>query len=163
MKPLVLSALLAGLFFTAPAAGTETDTGDKIILTIAGKVKDNMTVEFTRAQLEKLAPARITTKTPWHDGIQTFEGVSLATLMRVVGADGSKVQVIALNKYRTEIPIRDFEAHRPILAYRLGGKDMSIRDKGPLFIIYPFDDRPELRSEEFYGRSVWQVRSMTIE
>jgi len=40
---------------------------------------------------------------------------------------------------------------------------MSVRDKGPLFVIYPFDSKAELKSEQYYSRAAWQVRSITIE
>ena len=43
------------------------------------------------------------------------------------------------------------------------GKPMSVRDKGPLFIVFPFDENPALRSELYYGRSAWQVKSITVE
>ena len=40
---------------------------------------------------------------------------------------------------------------------------IPVRTKGPLFIVYPFDTKPELQSAKFYGRSAWQLKSMDIE
>ena len=37
-----------------------------------------------------------------------------------------------------------------------------MRDKGPLWIMFPFDAKPELKSELIYSQSVWQLRKMTI-
>ncbi|MDU1358477.1 MAG: oxidoreductase, partial [Citrobacter freundii] len=42
-------------------------------------------------------------------------------------------------------------------------KYMRIRDKGPLFIVYPYDSMPELNNQIYYSRSAWQVSSMDIE
>ena len=39
---------------------------------------------------------------------------------------------------------------------------MAVRDKGPLVIVYPFDDRPELRTALYYGRAIWQLRSLEL-
>ena len=39
---------------------------------------------------------------------------------------------------------------------------MPVRDKGPLFIIYPFDANPELKSQTYYSRSVWQVAKIVV-
>ena len=39
---------------------------------------------------------------------------------------------------------------------------MPVRDKGPLFIVYPFDSDPALKSRTFYGRSVWQVAKLVV-
>lgn len=34
---------------------------------------------------------------------------------------------------------------------------MSVRDKGPLWVIYPYDSDPALQSEVTYARSIWQL------
>ena len=39
---------------------------------------------------------------------------------------------------------------------------MSIRDKGPIFMIYPFDKNPELYNEKYFSRSVWQIKSIEV-
>jgi hypothetical protein len=40
---------------------------------------------------------------------------------------------------------------------------MPVRDKGPLFIIYPFDTDASLRSERYYSRAAWQLKSIEID
>ena len=72
------------------------------------------------------------------------------------------VTVTALNDYSAEIPIGDFLDHSVILASRLDGEELSVRDKGPLFVIYPFDLEPDLYNEVYFGRSVWQVTSIAV-
>jgi len=39
---------------------------------------------------------------------------------------------------------------------------MSLRDKGPIFVIYPFDKHPELLNEVVFSRSVWQVTEIKV-
>ena len=39
----------------------------------------------------------------------------------------------------------------------MNGKAMSIRDKGPIFLLYPFSDDPSLNNEVIQNRSVWQI------
>jgi hypothetical protein len=133
-----------------------------VILTVEGRV-GNGPAEFTRADLEALGQATIRTTTPWHDGVQTFEGVPLAALMDRIAAKGGKVELVALNKYRTTIPAEDFARHQPILALKRNGNYMEVRDKGPLFVIYPYDAKAELRSEQYFGRSAWQVRTIIVQ
>lgn len=160
----VLSTLGVALVlaFAGPARGQDAGA-DRVVLKVDGRVRGGAPMQFTRADLERLGVATIRTGTPWHDGVQLFEGVPLDALMRHVGADGSRVRVVALNKYQTEIPLEDFAALKPILALKRGGRYMEVPDKGPLFVVYPYDERPELKSERYYGRSAWQVRSMTVE
>jgi hypothetical protein len=144
------------LAFASPADAEET------ILTVTGNIISGADVNMTLADIEALGTARIVTTTPWHDGEVTFEGVPMSRLMEAVGANGTVAFVHALNNYSSEVPLSDFTRFEPILAYKMDGQEMSIADKGPLFIIYPYDDAAELRSELYYSRSAWQVRSIEI-
>ena len=102
------------------------------------------------------------TQTPWYKEPVKFEGVPLAKLMEMVGADGEKVAAIALNDYSAEIPMEDIKKYGVILALKRDGEYMSVREKGPLFIVYPFDSNPELKAQKYYSRSVWQVAKLEV-
>ena len=84
-------------------------------------------------------------------------------MLEKAGAKGQTLSVAALNNYRSEIPVSDLAEHGVILAYKQDGEYMPISDKGPLFVVYPFDADPELNTEVYYTRSAWQVRSITVE
>lgn len=164
MKTLIgILALSTAILGTITGSHATSDPQEKIILSIEGNLAGGRKVEFRRSDIEKLGVVTVRTTTPWHNGPQEFEGVPLDALMKAAGADGRKANVQALNKYRTEIPFADFATHKPILALKRGGQYMSVQDKGPLFVIYPFDSKAELKSEQYYGRSAWQVRSITVE
>jgi len=70
---------------------------------------------------------------------------------------------MALNDYKTAIPITDAQKFDMLLAYKINDQPISVRTKGPLFIIYPFDSKPELQSAVYYERSAWQLKSIDIE
>lgn len=110
------------------------------ILTVSGKVAGGTAVNFTLSDLEALDRAEIVTTTPWHDGEVSFEGVAMSELMEAVGAHGTTAFVVALNNYSTETSLSDFAEFEVVLAYRKDGREMAIADKGPLFIVYPYDD-----------------------
>ena len=40
---------------------------------------------------------------------------------------------------------------------------MSRRDKGPLWVIYPYHDNIDYRSETIYSRSIWQLDRIEAE
>jgi hypothetical protein len=40
---------------------------------------------------------------------------------------------------------------------------IPVRTKGPLFIVYPFDTKAELRSNVYYERSAWQLKSIAVD
>jgi hypothetical protein len=157
------AALLAALPALPAMAGELAKPTGKVVLTISGQI-DNTNgdgvAEFDMAMLEALAQGETKTKTPWYDGEKTFTGPTAKALVEAVGGKGTTMTVLALNDYATEIPLADFTDLPVILATKLDGEAMSLRDKGPIFVIYPFDQQPELNNETYYGRSAWQVKSI---
>ena len=139
-------------------------TGD-VILTVSGEItvtNGDGVAQFDRDMIDALTQHTTVTHTPWYDGPHSFSGPLLTALLEAVGAQGSTVRMIALNDYSSELPVEDSINMPLILASRLDGNVMRVRDKGPLFMIYPFDDFPETDNEIFYGRSVWQISRIEI-
>ena len=92
-----------------------------------------------------------------------FEGPLARDVLERLGASGSRIRAIAINDYVVEIPVSDLLEHRVILAMRRDGKPMSVRDKGPLWIIYPWSDEPALKTEIHHSRSIWQLKQLVVE
>lgn len=148
----------------ARAASLSAPTG-KVILTLSGKIdvtNDSGVARFDRPMLESLGWSSFETKTPWYDGPVAFEGVSMAKVMQIVGAAGDTLVATALNDYSTAIPMSDFTQFNVLLALKRNGEYMPVRDKGPLFIVYPYDSNPVLKSQKYYSRSAWQVCRMAV-
>jgi hypothetical protein len=156
-RSLVVACATVLLFGVLPA------NAGNVILTIDGDIAGQAPMDMTLEDIEALGTATVVTKTPWHEEAVTFEGVSLASLLEKAGAKGKTLSVFALNNYRSEMPVSDIGEHGVILAYKQNGEYMPVSDKGPLFIVYPFDADPALNNEVYYARSAWQVRSITVE
>jgi hypothetical protein len=147
------------------ANALEAPTGS-VILTISGKVTSpniGQTAGFSMAMLEALPQKTFTTKTPWYPAPVEFTGPLLRDVLAAAGSKGDKLVALALNDYKTEIPMTDTIAHDMIVARLLNGKPMAIRDRGPLFIVYPFDTKAELRAERYYNRSAWQLSRLIVQ
>jgi hypothetical protein len=147
------------------AGGPLAEPAGRVILAVSGKISvtnDGDSAKFDRPMLEELGMVSFTTVTPWYDGPVTFEGVPMARLLQRLGGQGEMVQAVALNDYSTEIPVADFARWGVLLALKRDGNYLSIRDKGPLFIVYPYDTNAELRSPRYYGRSAWQVARLVV-
>jgi hypothetical protein len=166
LRILATGALMGLLLSTAAFAdGLAAPTGD-VVLHVTGKISktnNGDAADFDLAMLEALAGRTTTTATPWYDAAKTFSGPLGSALLEAVGANGTTLKVLALNDYASEIPVSDFTQYPVILATKLDGEAMSIRDKGPIFVIYPFDEMPDLNNETYYGRSAWQVKSIAVE
>jgi hypothetical protein len=141
-------------------AGSAAADGN--ILAVTGKVTGGE-MNLTLAEIEAMGTARIVTTTPWHDGRVTFEGVPMARFLEAVGAHGTSAHVQALNDFSIDIPLSDLTRFEAIMAFKTDGNYMEIADKGPLFIVFPYDDVEEVRNAQFHARSVWQIHSIEIE
>jgi len=158
--------LLSFVLSTQVWAGELSRPTGKVLLTLSGNIEntnESGKAVFDLASLEKLGMVSFQTTSPWYDGRTTFTGIPLQKLMDYVGAKGTVVKVTALNDYTTEIPLSDFKKYNVILALKINGEYMRIRDKGPLFVVYPYDSKPELNNQIYYSRSAWQVSRMNIE
>ena len=90
-------------------------------------------------------------------------GVRLSDVLDRVGASGDTLTAIALNDYSAELPSEDARTWPVILAFSRDGKTLSVRDKGPLWIVYPRDDHAELQSEALaMGKWVWQLKAIDV-
>ncbi len=107
--------------------------------------------------------AEITTQTPWTDGRPVFRGVLTRDLLAAVGAQGDAITAVALDDYEYTIPMAKLEQYPIMVALDMNGEAMTPRDLGPIWIVYPRDDYPELDTQETDHRMVWQVRELVIE
>ena len=160
-----VSLCLVSVFSLCPAWALSPATG-KVILTVSGKIQEKNkadTAQFDLAMLEKLPQQTFSTMTPWDKNPIKFTGPLLRDVLGAVKAQGSTIKAAALNDYMTSIPLDDATRFDVIVAHRMNGEPIPVKTKGPLFIIYPFDSKKELQSSVYYGRSAWQLKSMTIE
>jgi hypothetical protein len=152
-------ALVLALATPVSAAGPAAPEGPPI-LTISGDIAvTNMgdTLVLDAETLAALGTVTLETSTIWTEGVNRFEGVPLRTLIDAAGISGGTLRASAINDYTVEIPVSDAIEGGPIVAFLMNGAPMSVRDKGPLWILYPYDQNPDYRSEVIYTRSIWQL------
>lgn len=167
MKPLirVFAILFASLACHLSVLALQPPTG-KVILTISGKVGDKNAgnvAAFDLQMLQALPQHSFSTMTPWDKKPIKFTGPLLRDVLNAAKANGGTIKASALNDYQTSIPLDDATKFDVIVAYKMNDEAIPVRTKGPLFIIYPFDSKDELRSTIYYERSAWQLKSMNIE
>jgi hypothetical protein len=113
---------------------------------------------FDRDDLKAMPRLTIQTTTIWTDGVQVFTGVPLAELLQRAGIRSGEIALIAANDYVATIPVGEVTATYPLVADTLNGQPMTLRDLGPLWVVYPYDAGPEFQTEVIYTRSVWQLQ-----
>ena len=142
----------------------------EVLLTISGKIKKSNSSDSSGQPLAKLdmsilesfEKTTIETNNPWVEKPTVFEGVRISDLLEFVGAETATFKANAIDGYTADLEKIDFERYPIIVAYKSGGEYMSVRNLGPLWIIYPFDDFPELVNEYASATSVWQLIEMVV-
>jgi hypothetical protein len=162
---LAAALLVSALLVREAAAETLAAPAGDALLTVTGAVpvtnREGAAV-FDRAMLEAMPATEFTTTTTWTDGPQVFTGVSLHDLLGALGVVEGTLRASAVNDYAVDVPVSDAVEGGPIVAYLLNGEPMSVRDKGPLWIVYPYDANRAYRSEVIYSRSIWQLERLEV-
>ncbi|RQO63443.1 hypothetical protein DBR47_02590 [Paucibacter sp. KBW04] len=138
----------------------------RVVLSISGRLLQNGLpggpALLDQDQLAALPQHSFVTKTPWYPKPHKFTGPLLRDVLAAVGAQGETVEALALNDYKVSIPMEDIAKHPVLLARLMDDQPMPVRDKGPLFVLYPFDADPSFRSALYYSRSVWQLKALIV-
>lgn len=136
-----------------------------VVLTLTGKLRQpnrDGTAVFDMPMLAALPQHEFSTRTPWYPTPRRFKGPLLRDLLAAAGAHGTQVRARALNDYFADIPFSDTQQHDLLLAYLLDGQPITVREKGPLQLMYPLEQKPELRNALYYSRCVWQLLSLEV-
>ncbi|WP_254869801.1 hypothetical protein [Thalassospira sp. HF15] len=150
LKRIVAAITLLG-FFAGPALA-----GGTLSMTKA----DGETIQVPLQELKELQATEINTSTQWTEGVQTFRGVAFDLLFDTYGLEADTVRVSALNDYNVMVPVDILREDGAILAYHLNDAEMSVREKGPFWVIFPYDADERFQTDTYWAYSVWQVKSV---
>jgi len=158
-----LTLALAPWLWPAAAWAQPAAPKGPVVLSVSGKVKSPPgRADFDMAALAALPQHHHTTATPWYREARKFSGPLLRDVLAAAGAQGQALRAIALNDYRVDIPVGDVQRFDVILARLLDDQPMAVREKGPLFVMYPFADHAELRNAVYFSRCAWQLKAIEV-
>lgn len=140
---------------------------EPVVLTVRGRLglpHAEVGTTFDIPTLERIGLIRFTTPTAWTDGLVTFEGVLLSRLLEVLAVPGDvkELAMTALDDYQVTIPAADVHTWPVILALKRDGQYMSVRNKGPLWVVYPRHAFPELQQAKHNPKWIWQLKEIVI-
>lgn len=151
---------------TTNSANLERGPSAAVVLTLSGHItRHNAPQQYrwTLPMLEALPQHSFTTMTPWAQQPLQFSGPLLRDVLQAAGAQGQHLVARALNDYSVQIPVQDALSYDMVVATRMNGQPMSVRQRGPLFVVYPFDSKPELKSATYIERSIWQLHAIEVQ
>lgn len=139
-----------------------------VFLTITGKI-DRITnssdgaYEMSEREFLALPTSTVTTSTPWTPK-SDFVGPLLAKILQEVAAKGSKLRLVALDDFSVEVDGDYLGKYGTILASSKDGVRLTIRDFGPIFVMYPRDSfGKELDTPFGASHMVWQLCGIVVE
>ena len=135
-------------------------SAEVILLSVTGDVPGGVRA-FTDEDLMALPQVSFDTGTIWTESTDSYSGPTLASVLEAAGAGDGALTLSAVNDYKVEVQRDLIGDEAPIIATRINGEPFSVREKGPLWVVFPYDAGPEYQSEVVYAVSVWQL--VTIE
>jgi hypothetical protein len=135
---------------------------EDVLLSIDAQGDGSAIKTFTDQELLAFPQIEFKTSTIWTPEPFTFSGPSLASVLKAADAAKGALSMVAVNDYKVEVPFDRIEDRAPIIANRINGAPFSIRDKGPLWLVFPFDAHPRFQTEETYSFSIWQLTQIRV-
>lgn len=150
---LIIVVLIAiGGFYTYLQMSKPRSPTGEVVLVVKGRItRTNVENEyhFDLAMLEDMIDTKFEWDDPWF-GKHTYEGISLVTLLKELGVpdDASYIKFVAKDGLTAEYPISMLKEHpKIILAIKMDGNYIPDEMVGPLRVVIPYDQYPELEEE----------------
>lgn len=155
-RDLILAAAAFTVGFTRIASANEP------LLVLDGDLSGGPIRNLGDQDLLALPQTVFDTTTQWTTGAHRFSGPLLADLLDHYGAGPGDLQLAAINAYSMTLNRDLITSKAPIIANRIDGQPFSRRDKGPFWVIFPYDLSTDYRSEQVFSASVWQLSQITV-
>jgi len=141
------------------AAHTSIKEKQEWHLDIQGQTKNGKPVKLTWQQLQALATNRVQTTDLNHpinpEEVFDFRGISIAALLDRFGNGdlNSEITFVAFDAFRSTVNQADIRRYPIALALERNGKPISRDEGGPLYLIFPQVQYPELGAK--YHDQFW--------
>lgn len=154
--------LFCGLFVQISAASAHS--GEASIAAQLTVITPQGEQVISRADLAKLPQHELVTQTPWTTEKHRYRGVLMSDLLKTYHlAQYATLKAGALNNYQTELTVDYLLRYPVLLAMQDNGVDLTPRNKGPLWIVFPLSDYPDLDVPDIHRMMVWQLSSLSAQ
>ncbi len=153
----VVRRFVSGLFVLTFFYASAASAGGEVYLSLTN-VSDGVVIELTEDDLLAMDQFTVHTENEFVDGLAEFTGPLARDVIALLNASEIEMlHFIAVNDYAVEVPMSDILDFDVIFAMSQNGVRLSIRDKGPIWVIYPMSDNVELQDRVYNDRLIWQL------
>ena len=138
------------------------------ILTVSGNIKttnqdDTIVMDIPTIESAGLVEYTISVD-PFADREIVYQGVLMNDLLDLwqVEEDATTLKMTALNDYQVDVPLELVRDYPVIFALKADGEYMSIADKGPAMLVFPYDHF-EFEQPGTNRYWIWQIKSIDVE
>ncbi|MCV9909575.1 hypothetical protein OIV19_18400 [Brucella sp. HL-2] len=172
-KTITFALALTGGIIAANYASAAFD--DPKTLHVEGKAGATL-ADYPIGALQNSFPSKvIETQTPWTNGKKVrYRGPALLDVLKKDGLDSSAlVTMLGLDDYQSKLEIAEIRKYGPIIATEIACSEaertkadcsagqefrpLTDSDRGPMYIIWPFDALPKAADPGDNSRWVWFV------
>ncbi len=120
---------------------------------VQGQTSKGKPIQLSLAQLESLATTSVWTKEPHNtknpNSTFHFRGVAVSKLLDKFGVapDVTEVTFIAHDGYRVTVNLGDLRHYPIIIALERDNRKISRSDGGPLYLVFPYNQYPQLQQQ----------------
>jgi hypothetical protein len=69
---------------------------------------------------------------------------------------------VAVDGYAIELDAKEMRRYPVLLALEQDGRQLRLRDRGPVWVVLPRDQYPELQADSQAFKWIWQLRSIEV-
>jgi hypothetical protein len=131
-------------------------TGNVAELMVVGGAKP---VRLSQTEIERLPLYQTTLTTHWGQH-GTFQGVLLTDLLKAHKLAGRAVTLVALDGYRDQLSVADYQGSPAILATRLNGRPIAYAEKGPFILLWPHKEQLALQGKMRLSDWIWGLNEI---
>ena len=122
---------------------------------------DSEGVLLTEAQLLALPQHEFKTLHEWTAVTEIFRGPLLEDILDLACKGTTSFILKALNDYNVTIDFTGLKQYKPLVAHSINGERLSVRDKGPLWIMIDHG-KYNIERKNLSALMIWQLFDITI-
>ena len=142
---------------TSEGSSTPSDVhSNEVLITLVGR--DGTTTELSEAAYFALPQYAIATENEYLEGMNCYQGPLGRDVVALLGLmPDDTITLTAMNDYQVEIPYAHLAEYDVIFATAVNGERLSLRDKGPIWVVYPQSDNAILQDTVYGTYMIWQL------
>jgi len=148
---------VCGIFIFSFLSASAAHAADGIYLSLTD-VSNGSVVILTEEDLLAMEQFTVRTENEFIDGMAEFTGPLVRDVIALLNAlEIETLTLTAVNDYAVKVPMSDVLNYDVIFAMSQDGTRFSVRDKGPIWVIYPMSENVELQDRVYNDRLIWQL------